>query len=158
MKLAEKSRDKSQYVRIIIIILIPILVISAIYLFYIFNSKSCEDETCFISAIEHCQKASWLKEEADSVWMLRILGKEDNNHCRLYARLVNLRSGALDSEKLIGKDMTCIVLNTETSFPSSDMAECTGILKEEIQDIIIKRMHDYILSNIGEIKEEFGAI
>ena len=30
--------------------------------------------------------------------------------------------------------------------------------KEGMQDILIRRMHDYLLKNIGDLKEEFKAV
>ena len=34
----------------------------------------------------------------------------------------------------------------------------SGDLKGDLQDIIIQRMHNYLLKNVGEIREEFGSL
>ncbi|MBS3075980.1 hypothetical protein J4429_06015 [Candidatus Pacearchaeota archaeon] len=160
MKFFKKTGEKFKLKNIItiIVILVIIIIVFSFLGYNLFYSKSCKDEACFDSAINVCKKASWLKEDSESAWMLRILGKETEDYCKLNIKLLNIKKGTIDSEKLIGKEMICIVTRTEKIFPSADMSQCTGPLKEEMQDLIIKRMHDYLLKNLGEIKEEFKAV
>lgn len=129
------------------------------YLFFSF--KNCSDSNCFYSSLKNCRKASWIKEDNESAWKINIFGnvmdyKKDS--CKVKFKLLNLKKGTIDSETLMEKEMICNVMKTETNFPPADMYQCTGILKEEIQDILIKRMHDYLLRNIGELKQEFRAV
>ena len=69
-----------------------------------------------------------------------------------------MKEGTIEADKLQGKKMVCTVQKGETQFPEKNIAQCTGELKEELQDIIIQRMHNYLLQNVGEIKEEFEGL
>jgi len=55
---------------------------------------------------------------------------------------------------LEGKDMLCYLPLGSISAPQENLARCHGSLKEEMQAIIIKRLHNYIVDNLGEIGEE----
>jgi len=53
-----------------------------------------------------------------------------------------------------GKEMVCYLpLGTITS-PQGNLANCHGLLKEEMQSLIINRLHNYIVNNLGQISEE----
>ena len=49
--------------------------------------------------------------------------------------------------------MTCYMPRGIVMQPESDLNECHGLLKESLQDIIIERLHTYIVQNIGQISE-----
>ena len=38
--------------------------------------------------------------------------------------------------------------------PEQNLKNCNGKLKEDLQEIVIQRMHSYILKNVGEVSEE----
>lgn len=78
--------------------------------------------------------------------------------CKIEVKLLEVKQGTIDSEKLEGEKMLCTVLKADTRFPEKDISRCTGMLKEDMQDLIIQRMHNYLLENVGEIKQEFSAI
>jgi len=136
-----------------LIALITLLVIFSVYLMF-FYSVPCNDKDCFDNAMLKCKKVSLIKEYEEASWLYRIIGGSGEDNCRVEVKLLKLKEGSIDSEKLQGKSMICDVLKTETR-PEQDTSKCSGVLKEELQDIIIKRMHEYILENLGEIKEEF---
>ena len=54
--------------------------------------------------------------------------------------------------------MVCTVLKTDSQFPEKDISKCTGKLKEDLQDILIQRMHNYLLENVGEVQEAFAGL
>jgi hypothetical protein len=43
-------------------------------------------------------------------------------------------------------------------YPEQDIAQCHGLLKEEMQGIIIKKLHTYIVDNLGEIEQELDVL
>jgi hypothetical protein len=51
--------------------------------------------------------------------------------------------------------MTCNYPISTLNLPEDDISTCTGPLREELQELIIQRMHNYLIQNIGEIKEDF---
>ncbi len=135
------------YISVLAIILIAILVF--IYFLY-FYSRTCTDRTCFESAMKSCNRVDWIKEDEAASWLYRIIGSSGQN-CRVEVTLLNLKKGTIDIEKLQGKKMICEVRSYDTSDPGSDITLCSGPLKEELQDIIIQKLNNYVVGNINEI-------
>ena len=66
--------------------------------------------------------------------------------------------GLAKTRDLEGTSMICnlpLGANGDTIIipPEIDPNNCKGLLKEEIQTLIIERLHQYILDNIGDIAE-----
>jgi hypothetical protein len=40
------------------------------------------------------------------------------------------------------------------SSPEDDLSRCTGQLKENLQEIIIQKLHAYVVENLGQISKE----
>ncbi|MFQ5531454.1 MAG: hypothetical protein ACE5ES_02455, partial [Candidatus Nanoarchaeia archaeon] len=59
---------------------------------------------------------------------------------------------------LEGLKMTCSLPIGDISSPEDNLKNCQGPLKEELQNLIIQKMHAYILDNLGDIGEELGRI
>jgi len=156
----EKAVKGQKYVRLrkrlglALVLLIVALVVFSGYLLF-FYAKPCYSDTCFVSAMENCKRVSWIREDAQASWLYVIKGGSDGDSCKVKVKLLGMDEGAVDSESLLGKEMVCDVMKNEVSFPEEIISECTGVLKEELQEIIIQKMHSYLLENIGEIKEEF---
>ena len=70
---------------------------------------------------------------------------------------MRLKKGDLDLEVLDGESMVCDVLGFK-NYPEEDISRCSGKLKEEMQEIVIQRMHDYLLENLGDLEEGFGVL
>ena len=54
--------------------------------------------------------------------------------------------------------MTCRVLKDEIKLPEKDLSRCTGSLKEKLQEIIIQKMHSYLLDNLGNVNQTFFEV
>ncbi len=153
-----KSQGSSKLktrVGISLVILIIALVIFSVY-FLFFYAKPCEDNDCFVSAMTKCKRVSLVREDSQSSWLYTIKGSE-SDLCQVEVKLLKIKQGTIDSENLQGKKMLCSVSKASSQFPEKDISKCTGTLKEELQNMIIKRMHNYLLENVGEIKQEFAG-
>ncbi|GAI05144.1 unnamed protein product, partial [marine sediment metagenome] len=126
------------------------------YIFFYAKPVLTNEE--FTEAITTCKKVSWIKEDASASWLYTIKGHDAGDVCKVEIKLLKMKQGTIDSEKLQGKKMICSVLKGETEPPEKDISKCSGGLREELQDIIIQRMHNYLLQNIGEIKQEFEGL
>jgi hypothetical protein len=140
----------------ILILLIALLIFAGYFLFY--YTKPCEDTKCFVKSIEACKKASFVKEDEKASWLYTTAKSSGSKYCIINVKLLNLKQGLIDSENLQGKEMNCNVSRSDSEYPENKIEQCTGPLKEEMQNIIIQRMHEYLLKNIGEIKQEFSKI
>ncbi len=139
----------------VILVLIGLIVI--IY-FLFFYSIKCENFDCFKKSLSRCQKTFYVREDANAIWSYEIRNSLENDICKVKVTLLNLKQGDISIEKIQGKSMTCRVFKNSNIFPEEDISLCTGILKEEIQEIIIQKTHNYLVKNLGEIQKEFEVI
>ncbi len=137
----------------LIILIIALIVFTGYFLFFYAKPISTSQE--FVNAMASCKKISWIKEDASASWLYTIKGNAKGDACKIEVELLKMKQGTIESEKLQGKKMICIQQKGDTQFPEKSISECFGELKEEMQDIIIQRMHNYLLENVGEIREEF---
>ena len=147
-----KSTQRAVYVLPIVILLIIILVL--IY-FLFFYTNACTSKECFYNSLKDCKRTSYVREDERASWFYRITGGSKEYNCKVEVRLLKMKQGTIDIEKLEGKKMSCLVPKDEIEYPERDMTKCAGLLKEELQEILIQRMHNYLLQNLGELKEEF---
>ena len=75
------------------------------------------------------------------------------------------RGRAIEVLKMRGANIVRKIVDMEIKggkglivYPEKDLGVCHGRLKEELQGIIIKRLHTYIVDNIGEIDETLDLI
>jgi len=137
----------------LIILIIGLIVFTGYYLIYYHDP--CEDYECFQKAINSCNRVVWIKDDSQASWLYQINGNAQGDACNVEVILFKLKQGTIDAEKLQGKSMNCVYQKSNSEFPEKDISKCSGRLKEELQDIIIQRMHNYLLENVEDIKEEF---
>ena len=140
---------------IIIGVVILIAVIAVITFLMILPAKKCDNEKCFNSALENCKKAEYMKESEIATWQYIINGKT-NEECRINVRLLMLKQGKTDIANWEGKEMSCYLPLRYIGYPEEKLNKCHGLLKEEIQETIIKKNHNYVLDNINKITEELN--
>jgi len=138
-----------------LIILTTFAVIVAYFL--LFFTIECNDGDCYQSALARCRKVFYIREDASAIWHYKIIGKSSTG-CLVEVSLLNLKKGTIELETLQDKTMVCDVYRSNQELPEKDFARCSGQLREEIQEIIIQRMHNYLIQNIEEINEEFAKI
>ena len=141
---------------IIVIFVLVIAVLGFIFL-KVTYTKACDNDQCFSDSLASCSKAEYMKDSAEAQWYYRIVGLE-NDKCNVYVKLAQLRRGSIEIVKLEGKDMNCYLPYTVVQSPQKDLDSCHGILKEEIQSLLIQKMHSYLLENLGKINQEFTSV
>jgi len=146
----KKKRDK------IIVIIIALLIIIGIYFWFVYQYP-CPNITCFNSHLKSCSKSTYLNNAPDALWKYEIKGLKNINgekNCEVKVTLSQLKAGYYGAEKLEGLDMTCYIKKGVVALPNSDIENCRGELKEKMQTLIIEKLHQYVINNIGEIDEE----
>lgn len=138
----------------LLILFIASISFSIYYLF--FYAKVCNTGDCFAKAKQDCDRISYVKENVRGSWLYIIKGS-DGKLCNIEVQLLKLKEGTFKSEKLEGKTMICSIRKDSVKYPEDDLSKCTGILKEELQTLIIQNMHSYLLENVGELKEDFKS-
>ena len=152
----ERQGYKNTNLRVLLsVIIVIIAAIIFILVFFYLNPKPCNDNACFMQSLAKCNRISFLKEDSRASWYYLIEGKYDKDSCKVKVKLLKMNQGTIDIEDLQGAEMACIVNRMDARPPEENMAQCQGLLKEKLQEIIIQRMHSYLLKNLGEVKESF---
>ena len=136
--------------KILLVILTLLVLIVAVYFTFFFN-YTCKDLSCYYSHQIKCVETKFTKSELTADWNYQILGKKEAN-CEIKITLTKVKLGDVENLKLEKKSMICSIPKGSQNQPDSDLSKCTGPLKEELQSLIIEKLHSYILSNLGEIK------
>jgi len=149
----DKKRGTGKRVLVIVIIIVFFL---AVYFTFFFSYK-CDDIRCFQSHQERCSRTEFINDLDYATWLYQIKGEKDNK-CNIEVSVLKMKKGELDKLNLEGKSMNCYLALGDTSPPEADISVCHGSLKEELQNLIIQKLHSYIVENIGEISEELEKI
>lgn len=133
-----------------------VILLIAIYFTFFFH-YSCTTTECFEAHQEKCVRTTYIRDSADATWYYKIKGKS-GDACEIYVEVKKIKKGTVDQKRLEGKNMICSLPIGSTSVPESDVTFCKGDLKEELQTLIIKKLHSYILLNIGKINKELNVL
>ena len=147
---------KKKSVRILKIVLLVAIVVVVLGLVWVrFGySKNCQSQECFDAALEACDRAEFVK-QGSVVFEYDILGKKRNN-CKVDVEVLSVSIAESDEARLVGKKMVCMIPCGIVIAPESQIGDCHGLLKEELQDMIIENLHRQLVQNIGEINEGLG--
>ena len=135
---------------------IVIVLIFSVY-FSFFHKESCNNFECFQNAMKSCTSNSYLNEEAEASWHYQINGRS-GSECVVEVELLQAKKGELSIEDLKGFSMECAYPYGIAAYPEKDLSRCHGRLKEELQNIIIKKLHSYIIDNIGKFDEKLNSV
>ncbi len=152
----ERYYRDQEILKFIIIIFVFLAVLTFVY-FILFYTRECENRDCFSNALLKCNKAVWVNDVEEATWAYTIKGISEES-CEVEVKLLVVKKGGVEMESVQGESMTCYIpLNTFIS-PEQDLGRCNGVLKEKLQEMLIKRLHSYILENLGEIGEELTKV
>lgn len=155
-------RGGRNLIKIIIIVLIIIALIFVAVYFEFWYTKKCYDYTCFNKAVYDCKNAFYIDEAKEATWQNTILGKEEDN-CIINVKLLMVKQGDIESKSLEGKEMDCylsmtniktIIEKGQNIAPHEDLKICHGLLKEDMQELMIKNLWAVVIKNLGQIQEE----
>jgi len=150
-----KHKKKDQW-KAYVAIAIIILVLVAVYFSFYYYPK-CDDLGCFYSYQKKCSKVSFVNDAEDTIWSYKIQGKQGGK-CIVDVGVLAIKEGSLDKQVLEGLEMSCALPLGSNVAPESDIKRCHGVLKEELQSLIIKKLHEYIVENVQEIGAELDNV
>jgi len=131
-----------------LLILVGILIVYAYFFLYV----KCEDKQCFNNYLRDCNRAKF-NSLGNMSFEYKILGASNGN-CSVNVKLLRGDFTNQDSLKLQGKQMICNIPLGVVISPESDISLCHGLLKEGLQDLIISKLHQYIVLNLGDINRD----
>jgi len=148
------DRPKGRVLRGILLVLL-VLVLGAAVWFTFFGGKACGDFDCFQKKMQKCERADLINEQPEASWKYQIVGTR-GGECAIDVTLLQAKEGELGIQELEGLEMRCLYPKGRATYPESDLNRCSGELKEEMQEIVIRRLHTYILENLGELSGELS--
>jgi hypothetical protein len=135
---------------------LALVMIGAIYLGF-FYLPECQNYECFQKYMIKCSKATYINEEPEASWGYRINGAR-NGDCEITVTLLQAKQGELRINALAGEEMKCYYTKGTSAYPEKDLVKCHGILKEDMQTLIINKLHAYILENLGKFEESLSKL
>ena len=136
-----------------IIVLVLLLTFSvALALHYTFVPRPCETYACFQDAMATCSRVTYVNEEPEASWRYTIL-RRTSESCEIQVVLLQAKEGDLKLGEFEGHSMMCTYSRGVVAYPDKDMSLCHGRLKEDLQGIIIEKLHKYLVDNLVDIKD-----
>jgi hypothetical protein len=120
--------------------------------FIYFSYATCETWDCFNGKLARCEKARFIG--GDEMIFEYIIKGTSGETCEVSVQLLQGELNNQDSMKLEKQKMTCYLPSGVVMIPESDIGKCTGLLKEGLQDLVIKKLHTYLVQNLGKLNLE----
>ncbi|MAH47795.1 hypothetical protein CMI37_18380 [Candidatus Pacearchaeota archaeon] len=149
-KEGKKKDSLKSWKWVLIIAGILVLIYFGWNLFFAYGE--CDTWVCFNSNLEKCLKTEFIGGEK-MIFEYIIRGKR-GDICEVDVELLQGDLNNQDSLKLEGYDMECVLPYEAIMIPESDIGNCHGLLKEGLQDLIIRDLHSNIVQNLGRINLE----
>lgn len=144
-------KENKRNLYIVIVLAFTAVVLAAVYFTFIHLPK-CENFGCFQKNMVDCSKSTYINEEPEASWKYEIAGKS-NGMCMIKVTMLNAKKGELGVNRLVGEQMDCLYPMGMFAYPEKDLTKCHGLLKEDLQTIVINKLHAYILENLGKFEE-----
>ncbi len=122
-----------------------------------YYAPQCESFECFRVAMEQCNRVTYLNDDVEATWKYSIIGVRDDS-CAIEVTLLQPKQGELGLERLSDLSMECRYSRGSVIYPEKDLRRCHGILKEELQGILIAKLHTYLLENLGQFNENLRGL
>ncbi len=143
-----------QYRKPVYITLVAVLIIAIAFAAYFsfFYTPKCANYECFKNHMAKCSKAIYVNDEPVASWGYEIKGISGSN-CEIEITLLMAKEGELQITKYVGHTMDCSYPIGVTNYPEKDLSKCHGILREDLQTVIINKLHSYLIENLGKFDE-----
>ena len=120
--------------------------------FWFFSYGECETWECFNENLRKCNRVKFVG-GTDMIFEYVIRGSS-GGECEVGVELLMGELNNQDSIRLENQRMTCMLPGKVVMIPESNIGKCHGLLKEGLQDLVIKKLHTYLVQNLGKINLE----
>ena len=146
----EEQKEYFNWKRLMILGAVAILIWGIWALF--FSYANCETWECFNNHLKDCDRVKFIG--GTNMVFEYIVEGSSNGECEVAVKLLHGEMDNQDSTKLEMQKMTCMLPEGIIMIPESDIGNCHGMLKEGLQDLMIKKLHTYLVQNLGRINLE----
>ncbi|MBU3924081.1 MAG: hypothetical protein KJ592_04135 [Nanoarchaeota archaeon] len=150
-----RRRDKGFNLKWFVVFILLAVLVWLVWISF-FEENVCTDWDCFNAHLESCEETRFVGGR-EMIFEYDIIGEGDGK-CVVNVKLLQGELNNRDSIKLEGLDMDCVLPVGVVMLPESDIGNCHGILKEGLQDLIIKKMHSYLVQNLGKLNLEMADL
>ena len=144
--------DKGRFSWKWFIILGVLAIVVYLQWFFFFSYGECETWSCFNENLAECDRVKFIG-GSGTIFEYTILGRSRGS-CSVNVELLQGELNNQDSIRLEGDGMICDLPDGVVMVPESDIGNCHGPLKEGLQELIIKKLHTYLVQNLGRINLE----
>ena len=137
--------------RAVIIVVFLMAVFIALALHYTVEPSRCENYGCFQERMASCVRSDYINEEPEASWRYEIK-REKSELCEIEVTLLQAKEGELKLREFEGQTMTCSYPAGVIAYPDKDLSRCHGLLKENLQVVIIDRLYSYLDNNLIDVK------
>ena len=134
-----------------VVLIVLALLVWGVWAFF-FSYDECDTWDCFNAHLERCDKVIFIG--GDETPCEDTIKGDSGDECEVGVELLRGELNNQDSLKLEGHKMTCMLPESVVMLPESDIGRCSGLLKEGLQDLVIKKLHTYLVQNLGRINLE----
>lgn len=135
-----------------IVLVLFLAIAGAFALYYTFTPNPCETYGCFEDHMASCSRATYVNEEPEASWSYTVM-RRVKGACEIKVTLLQAKEGDLQLRNFEGHDMTCTYPLGVVAYPDKDMSVCHGRLKEDLQGLIIEKLHQYLVDNLVDVKD-----
>lgn len=141
---------RKESVLIITVVLAVVALASALH--YTLQPAECQTFGCFRIYMAACAPAQYVNEEPEASW-LYATKKKVKDACEVEVVLLQAKEGDLNLRSFEGHSMLCQYPYGTAAYPDKDMSRCHGLLKEDLQRLVIERIHRYLINNLADVKK-----
>lgn len=142
--------------RVIVTLLVVLAIVSAAAVYFTLRPVNCGNYECFQNHMANCARTSYVNEEPEASWKYDII-RRDRKTCEIQVTLLQAKKGDLELENFKGHTMLCNYPIGVIAYPDKDMSLCHGLLKEDLQGLLIEKLHQYVIDNLDQIKEGLNS-
>ena len=152
----DKEADTQSFTwsKLIAFVLLVVVVLFVWSVF--FNYEDCKSRNCFNDNLKSCDKARFVG--GDNMIFEYVINGKSGGECEVAVTLLQGELNNAESLKLENQEMNCFLPLGAVVVPESDIDVCHGLLKEGLQDLVIKKLHTYLVQNLGRLNLELTDI
>jgi len=151
-----RSRVKKGFHWRTILLFVLVIFLGWLVFLVFFSYEDCRNRQCFDENLKDCDRAKFVAGE-DMIFEYAIKGKGGGG-CEVSVELLQGELNNADSKKLEGQKMLCTLPLGVVMNPEADVGVCHGLLKEGLQDLIINKLHTYLVQNLGKLNLEMLGV
>ncbi|VVB80354.1 Uncharacterised protein [uncultured archaeon] len=140
------KKDVSVKRYILIAVILLAIVAIGVFVYYRLNVPVCSTTECFFKNVATCTPSKFFY--AGNISFDYSINGKDDDHCNIDVTLVRSFWRGTSFDSLNGKSMVCDVPFGKITFPEEDLDKCHGPLKENLQELILQKLHGYIIDNL----------